>query len=114
MGARRQGDVGAFEQRGDVRRGVRTYAPVGAVLADSRLGQAIEIAQQDLPFDPDARLAQEVVEVFLQVECEEGAEHMAANGGVGGMEDWARAQHRFGALEQSLHLQQIAIAQHRL
>ena len=52
--------------------------------------------------------------MLLQGEREEGAEHVAANGGVGGMEDRSRAHRRLGALEQGLDLKQITIAQHGL
>ena len=39
---------------------------------------------------------------------------MAADGGVGGMEDRPGAHDRLGPAEEVLDLEQIAIAQHRL
>ena len=39
---------------------------------------------------------------------------MAADGGVAGMIDRARPQDRLGAAEQVFHLEQVAVARHRL
>src|SRR5271166_2722728 len=86
-GAGRQGDMGAFEKPGHVRRGVGAHEPVGGPVVDAHLLQAVEVAQQLLPFRRKAGLAGEVVEVLLHRERQEGAEDMAADCGVGGMED---------------------------
>src|SRR5271165_3491150 len=85
-GAGRQGDMGAFEKPGPVRRGVGAPEPVGGSIVDAHLLQAVEIAQQLLPVRREAGLAGEVVEMLLHRERQERAEDVAANGGVGGME----------------------------
>src|SRR5271170_99326 len=101
-GAGRQGDVGAFEK------------PVGGSVVDAHLLQAVEIAQQLLPFRREAGLAGEVVEMLLHRQRQEGAEDMAADGGVGGMEDRPGAHDRLGSAEEILDKEKIAIAQNRL
>ena len=106
MGARRQGDVGALEEIGDVWRGVGAHQPVGVAMADAHLLQAIEIAQQVLPFRREAGLARQVVEILLHRQRQEGAEDVAADGGVGGMEDRPRAHDRLGSAEQVFDLEQ--------
>src|SRR3712207_7258171 len=50
----------------------------------------------------------------LQHEREEGAEDVAADGGIGGVVDRARAQHALGFAEQVLHCEKLAVPQHRL
>ena len=113
-GAGRQGDVGAFEEPGHVRRGVGAHEPVGGSVVDAHLLQSVEIAQQFLPFRNEAGLAGEVVEMLLHRERQEGAEDVAADGGVGGMEDRAGAHNRLGSAEEVLDLEEIAVAQDRL
>ena len=53
------------EQCRDIRRGVGAHQPIGAAMCESYLLQPIEIAQQLPPFWGDARLAREIVEIFL-------------------------------------------------
>ena len=105
MGARRQGDAGALEQPGHVGSGVRAHEPVGAAMADAHLGEAVEVAQEVLPFRNEAALAQEIVEMLLHRERQERAEDMAADGGVGGMEDRPGAHDRFGPAEEVFDLE---------
>ena len=52
--------------------------------------------------------------MLLHDERQEGAEYVAANGGVGGVEDWARPHEGLATPEEVLHLQEIAVAQNRL
>ena len=70
------------KQRGDVRRGVGAHQPIGAAMLDADLLQAVEISQQLLPLGRDLRLVHEILEMLLHGERQEGAEHMAPNGGV--------------------------------
>ena len=102
------------EERGDGRRGVGAHQPVSAAMADAHFGKAVEVAREVLPFEREAGLAQEIVEMLLHRERQERAEDMAANGGVGGMEDRPGAHDRLGPAEEVLDLKEIAIAQDRL
>jgi hypothetical protein len=52
--------------------------------------------------------------MLLHRERQERAEDMAADGGVGGMEDRPGAHDRLGPAEELLDLEEIAIAQDRL
>ena len=113
-GAGRQGDVGGLEQRGDGGRCVGAHQPVGAAMADAHFGEAVEVSQEVLPFRNEAGLAQEVIEMLLHRQRQERAEDMAADGGVGGMEDRPGAHDRLGPAEEVLDLEQIAVAQDRL
>jgi hypothetical protein len=72
--------MGAFEKPGHVWRGVGAHEPVGGSLVDAHLLQAVETAQQLLPFRREAGLAGEVVEILLHRERQEGAEDMPADG----------------------------------
>src|SRR5271165_931275 len=107
-GAGRQGDMGAFEKLGHIWRGVGAHEPVGGSVMDAHPLQAVEIAQQLLPFRDEAGLAGEVVEVLLHRERQEGAEDVAADGGVGGMEDRPGAHDRLGSAEEILDKEKIA------
>jgi hypothetical protein len=113
-GARRQGDLGGAEERRDGRRGGGARQPIGAAMADARLGEAVEAAQEVLPFRRKAGLMQEIVEMLLHRERQERAEDAAADGGVGGMQDRPGAHDRLGAAEEVLDLKEIAAAQDRL
>ena len=48
----------------------------------------------------------------LQHQGEEGAEDVAADGGVGGVEDRSRVERGLGRAEQLLDPEQVAIAEH--
>ena len=106
--------MGAFEKPGHIWRGVGAHEPVGGSVVDAHLLQAVEIAHQLLPFRREAGLAGEVVEMLLHRQRQEGAEDMAADGGVGGMEDRPGAHDRLGSAEEILDKEKIAIAQNRL
>ena len=71
MGARRQGDAGAVEQHGHGGSGVGAHEQVGAAMADARLGEAVEIAKEVLPFRNETGLAQEIVKMLLHRERQE-------------------------------------------
>jgi hypothetical protein len=94
------------EQGDDVSARVRTHQPIGSAVIETDSLQPVEIAQQLLPFWHDARFMQQVVEMLLHREGQEGTEHMAADGGVGRMEDRPRAHDRLGAQEEIFDLQQ--------
>src|SRR5271157_2426524 len=64
-GAGRQGDMGAFEKPGHVRRGVGAHEPVGGSVMDAHLLQSVEVAQQLLPFRREAGLAGEVANIHI-------------------------------------------------
>ena len=71
MGARRQGDAGAVEQHGHGGSSVGAHEPVGAAMADARLGEAVEVAKEVLPFRNETGLAQEIVKMLLHRERQE-------------------------------------------
>src|SRR6516165_2227034 len=83
-------------------------------MADAHFGETVEIAQEVLPFRDEAGLTQKIVEMLLHREREERAEDVAANGGVGGMEDRPGAHDRFGPTEEILDLKKVSVAQDRL
>src|ERR1700674_31635 len=91
-GAGGEGDMGAFEKPAHIWRGVGAHEPVGGSVADAHLLQAIEIAQQLVPFRGEAGLAGEVVEMLLHRQRQEGAENMAA------AEEWKIGRGRMIAL----------------
>ena len=76
--------------------------------------ESVKIAQKDAPFGNSASLLGEIVEMLLHDERQEGAEYVAADGGVGGVEYWARTHEGLATPEEVLHLQEIAVAQDRL
>src|SRR5271165_4390452 len=104
-GARRQRDMGMTEQSRDHWRRVGAEQPIGAVMAEARLLQPIEIAQHLLPLQHNAGLAREIVEMLLHRKSQEGTEHMAADRGVGRMENRPCAHDRLGAQEEVFDLQ---------
>ena len=90
------------------------HQPVFAVKLDTGALEPVEIAQQDTPFGNGASLPGEIVEMLLHDEGKEGAEDMAADGGIGGMVDRPCPHDCLGAAEQVFDLQEIAVAQHCL
>src|SRR5271166_6150051 len=85
-GARRQRDMGMTEQSRDHWRRVGAEQPIGAVMAEARLLQPIEIAQHLLPFQ-QRRPRERDRRDALHRKSQEGTEHMAADRGVGRMEN---------------------------
>jgi hypothetical protein len=83
---------------------VYTHQPIGSAVIETDNLQPVEIAQQLPPFWRNARFMQQVVEMLLHREGQEGTEHMAADGGVGGMEDRPRALDRLGAQKKIFDL----------
>lgn len=110
----RQGDAGGLEQRADDAGCGRAQGHLLAVFADLDFLEAIEIAQHVTPFGPESGLAAALVQFLAQDQGEERAEHMATDGGVGGVIDRPRAHQRLGGAEQGLDLHQVAVAQNRL
>ena len=108
------GRRGVFEEGAHASRSVGAHQPIGAAVADAQLLQAVESAQEVLPFQDEAGLAREIVEMLLHRKRQEGTKDMPADGGVGGMEDRPRAHDRLGSADKLLDLEKIAIAQHRL
>ena len=113
-GTRWQPDMSVTEQSRDVSGRVRAHHPIGPPMLETHILQPVEIAQQFLPFRRDVCFAQNVIEMLLHREGQEGTKHMATDGGVRRMEDWPRAHYRFRAQEQIFDLEQIAIAEHGL
>ena len=113
-GTRWQPDMSVTEQSRDVSGRVRAHHPIGPPMLETHILQPVEIAQQFLPFRRDVCFAQNVIEMLLHREGQEGTKHMATDGGVRRMEDWPRARYRFRAQEQIFDLEQIAIAEHGL
>jgi hypothetical protein len=113
-GARRQRDAGGFEQARRRGRSVSAHQPIGVAMADANLGEAAEVAQQIVPFRGQPGLARKIVEMLLRRQRQERAEHVAADGGVGGMEDRSRAHDRLGPHEEVFDLKTVAVAQHGL
>jgi hypothetical protein len=63
--ARRQGDVSGAEGGRNGGRGVGARQLIGAAMANAHFSEAIEVAQEALPFRNEAGFAQEVVEMLL-------------------------------------------------
>jgi len=93
---------------------IGAHQPVFAVKLDTGALQPVEIAQERPPFGAGSGLGSQIVEVFLHDEGKEGAEYMAADGGIGGMVDRPCPHYCLGAAEQVFDLQEIAVAQHCL
>src|SRR5215213_3851901 len=110
----RQGDAGGPEEGADDAGGGRAQGHLPPVLGDLDLLQPIEIDQHIAPLRPEAGLAAARVQLLAQHQGEEGAEDVAADGGVGGVVDRPGAHQRLGGAEQVLHLQQVAVAEHGL
>ena len=62
-------------------------------MANAQLLQTIEVAQQHFPFEGNAGGQRQIVETLLQQQCQERAEHVAADRGVAGVEDRPCAHH---------------------
>ena len=58
--------MGSAEEACDRSGGVGAEQPVGAAMADAHLGEAVEIAQEVLPFGDEAGFTREIVEMLLQ------------------------------------------------
>ncbi len=67
---------------GESRLGAETQ-PIRAAVTDLDLLKRVEVAQQPFPFEGQAILAREIIEMLLHRQRQEGAEDMAANAGVG-------------------------------
>src|SRR5437868_9290317 len=66
------------------------------------------------PFGCDVVPVEAILEFLDEQQGKEGAEHVAANGHVAAVVDWASGKHGLGLAEQLLDPQQVAIAQHDL
>ena len=89
----RQGNACGLEDAADHAFDVGAGDDALAVFLDDGLLQPIKVSQQVLPFGPEALGGAEHGELLLQHQREEGAEHVAADGGVRGVVDRPRAQH---------------------
>ena len=110
----RQCDAGGLEGCGSRDAGFGADLPALAVLADFAVLQPVEIAQEIGPFDALAGLVESFVKRLVQDQREKRAEHMAADGGVGGMVDWPGAHRRLRDTEQPFDILQVPVAEHRL
>ena len=82
---RRQGDASGLEDLPDLALNMGSGSDALAVVLDGGLLQAVEVADQVVPFDIDAGGAAAVGQLLLEDEGEEGAEDMSADGGVCGI-----------------------------
>ena len=73
-----------------------------AVLLDGGLLDSVEIIEQALPFGLEAPGLAQAGQFLGQNQGEEGAEDMAADGGIGLMEDRAGVEGGLGGAEQAL------------
>ena len=70
-------------------RGIGAHQPLGAAMADAHFGETIEVAREVFPFRNEAASASR---------GRGRAEDMAADGGVGGMEDRPGAHDRLSGI----------------
>ena len=81
---------------------------------EADLAEVGKIVDDALPFEPAAADRETVDQLLAQDEGEEGAEDVAADAGVGFVEDRAGSEQRLCGFEGVLHGQKIAVAQHDL
>ena len=93
---------------------VRARGDALAILLDRRLLEAVEIADQIIPFDADLVGSAEVGQLLLQHQREELAEDMAADRRVAGVVDRPRAQLHLRPSEQILNQEQLSVPKHRI
>ena len=67
-----QPDMSVTEQSRDVSGRVRAHHPIGPPMLETHILQPVEIAQQFLPFRRDVCFAQNVIEMLLHREGQEG------------------------------------------
>src|SRR2546423_3880733 len=73
-----------------------------AILLKLDFLQPVEIAQDVVPFGCDVVPVEAILEFLGEQQGKEGAEHVAANGHVAAVVDWASGKHRLGLAEQLL------------
>src|SRR5690606_25992036 len=81
-----------------------------AVLFDGGFLKAIEIVEERLPFGLQALFLTQAGEFLGQRQSEERDKHMAADSGIGLMEDGTGIEARLGNPEQGLDLKQVTVA----
>jgi len=109
-----QGEADGAADRVDGRAGSGAQPSPTAVLFDLDLAEVGKIVDDALPFEPAAADRETVDQLLAQDEGEEGAEDVAADAGVGFVEDRAGSEQRLCGFEGVLHGQKIAVAQHDL
>jgi hypothetical protein len=109
-----QGDAYGAADRVDCRAGSDAQSGAAAVLFDVDFTEIGEIVDDALPFEPAAADRETVDQLLAQDQGEEGAEDVAADAGVGLVEDRAGGEQRLCGFEGILHGQQIAVAQYDL
>ena len=109
-----QGEADGAADRVDGRAGSGAQPSPTAVLFDLDLAEVGKIVDDALPFEPAAADRETVDQLLAQDEGEEGAEDVAADAGVGFVEDRAGSEQRLCGFLGVLHGQKIAVAQHDL
>jgi hypothetical protein len=81
-----------------------------AILFDGRLLQTVEIVEERLPFGVQALFLAKAGQLLGKSEREERDEHMAADSGIGLVEDGPGVEAGVRDTEQGLHLQEVTVA----
>ena len=105
----REGDTGSLEDAADLTGDGGAGGDALAVLLDGGLLETVEIAQQIGPFDGDTGGSAPIGQLLVEHQGQEGAEDVAADGGIGGVVDRSGAQHRLGSTEQVFDLEQVPV-----
>ena len=111
---RRKGEADSAADRVDGRAWRGAQARPATILFDIDFAEVDKIVDDALPFEPAATGGEPVEKLLAQDKGEEGAEDVAADAGVGFVEDRAGGEQRLCGFEGVLHGQQIAVAQHDL
>src|SRR3954452_3421731 len=110
--ARRQGEAQRLEDTSGGAGGLGGQFPALALLLDGGVLQPVEVAPHVIPLELQADLRAAIGQLLLQHQGEEGAEDVAADGGVGGVEDRSRVERGLGRAEHLLDPEQVSIAEH--
>jgi hypothetical protein len=109
------GDADGAAERVDGRPRCGSEQCPAAVLLDLDFAQVGEVVDDALPFERFLSAGGQAVDQFLsQHERKEGNEDVAADGGVGLVEDGAGGEQCLGGLEGVLHRQEVAVAEDHL
>ena len=73
-----------------------------ALVSEDGFGECTEIAQHVIPLGLDPGLLHPAEQIPLEHECEEGAEDVAADGGIGAVEDGTGLEQVLGVAEEPL------------
>src|SRR6202047_4637991 len=110
----RQGDANRLKELTSDAGGRGAQQEALAILLKLDFLQPVEIAQDVVPFGCDVVPVEAILEFLDEQQGKEGAEHVAANGHVAAVVDWASGKNGLGLAEQLLDPPEVAIAQHDL